>query len=223
VANPLFKAQLVTLDIQGLDKLEKMRAWLDPKTFQKAQRGGVTAAAKSVPKVAGQSISQRYNLKSGRIKQDIRGPFIRGDQATLIFASRAPTLNQYGIKPGTRATGQPGLGRGRGWGKPIKPGRPATATIIKGERQQYPTTFLGRGRSGQILPFRVGGPDRTGGITRTGRRRLVVGYGPSIASIYTKGRFAPLIKAEIEAEINRRFIAGYQRVLDSAARGYGGR
>jgi hypothetical protein len=205
----------ITLEIKGLDQMIR---FTDPKNIDKAIRGGVAAAAKSVPKTAAQSIGQRYNLQARRIKQDISGPYIRGDEATLIFASRAPTINQFGFKPGTKASGAPGLGRGRGWGKPTKPGKPGSAAIFRGQRVKYPTTFMGMSQGGVMLPFRAGK-----GYTRTGKRRLVVGYGPSIARIFDSGRYGHLIRAEVEAEISRRFVAGFQRVLDSAARGYGGK
>jgi len=77
---------------------------------------------------------------------------------------------------------------------------------------------MGMSQGGVMLPFRAGK-----GYTRTGKRRLVVGYGPSIARIFDSGRYGHLIRAEVEAEISRRFVAGFQRVLDSAARGYGGK
>ena len=205
----------ITLELKGLDQMIK---FTDPKTIAKATRGGLAAAAKSATKTAAQAIGQRYNLQARRIKQDISGPYIRGDEATLIFASRAPTINQFGFKPGTRASGAPGLGRGRGWGKPTKAGKPGSAAILKGQRVKYSTTFLALGAGGQPLPLRSGK-----GYTRTGKRRLVVGYGPSIARIFDSGRYGHLIRAEVEAEISRRFVAGFQRVLDSAARGYGGK
>jgi hypothetical protein len=209
---------MITFKIEGLDQLANMRKMLEPELFKRAERAGIAAAAKSVPKVAAKSIREHYNLPSGRVKQDISGPYIRGNQATLIFASRPPTLSQFGFKPGTRASGAPGLGRGLGWGEPTKPGKPGSAAIFKGQRVKYPTTFMGMSRGGVMLPFRVGK-----GYTSTGRRRLLVGYGPSVARIFDSGRFGPQIRAEVEAEISRRFIVGFQRVLDSAARGYGGK
>jgi hypothetical protein len=41
--------------------------------------------------------------------------------------------------------------------------------------------------------------------------------------MFDKGEHSQLIQTEINIEINRSFIAGYRRALDSAARGYGGR
>ena len=85
----------VTLEIKGLDR---MIEFSDPKMLAKAKRGGLAAAAKSATKTAAQAIGQRYNLQARRIKQDISGPYIRGDEATLIFASRAPTISQFGCR-----------------------------------------------------------------------------------------------------------------------------
>ena len=206
--------EFIRVKVEGISQLEKMRAFLDPKLFQKATRAGILAAAKSGNKQAGMSISQRYNIRSGRVKQDIKLSTnrARNGEAELVFASRPPTVNQFGFRPGTRATGQKGLGRGRGWSKPTKKGRPGSAALVKGKRQQYPTTFLARSRSGQVLPFRIGS---------NGKMQVV--YGPSVARMFDSGQFSPIIRAEIEIEINRSFIAGYQRALDSAARGYGGR
>jgi hypothetical protein len=69
-----------------------------------------------------------------------------------------------------------------------------------------------------MLPFRVGNKRKT-----DGKRKLVVVYGPSVGRMFDNGKHSALIQAEINIEINRGFIAGYRRALDSAARGYGGR
>ena len=209
---------VITLKIEGLSQLQKMLEFTDPKLYERASRSALAGAAKSATKQAGKSISQRYNLKSARIKEDITLASIRSDQATLIFASRPPTINQFGYKPGTKASGQPGLGRGLGWGKPAKPGTAGSAMIFKGQRVKYPTTFMGMSSGGVMLPFRVGK-----GYTRTGKRKLLVAYGPSIARIWDSGKFGSAIRDEVEAEIMRSYITNFQRVLDSAARGYGGK
>lgn len=211
-------SELIRVSIEGLDQLAKMRAILDPKLYEKASRSALVAAAKSATKQAGKSISQRYNLKSARIKQDVDLVSVRGDVATLLFASKPPTISQFGYKPGTRASGQIGLGYGKGFSKPSTPGTAGSAMIFKGQRVKYPTTFMGMSSGGVMLPFRVGK-----GYTRTGKRKLLVGYGPSIARIWDSGKFGSAIRSEVEAEIMRSYIASFQRVLDSAARGYGGK
>ena len=211
--------ELISVRIEGLEQLRKMLEFTDPKLLAKAQKGGIAYAAKAVPTAAAKSIAARYNLKSARIKQDVRGPFITADGATLLFSRRAPTITQFGFKPGSRGGTQPGLGRGMGWGKPNPAGRPGSAALLKGQRQNYPTVFMAPGRNGIQLPFRQGK-----GRTASGRRRLVVEYGPSVGSIFDgQSAHGRLIRFEIESRINEQFIAGFPRVLDSAARGYGGR
>jgi hypothetical protein len=206
----------VSFTVQGLEGIDRMIEFLSPGTFERAIRAGLAQAGKATPPAAAKAIGREYNLLARRIKADISGPFIRGDQATLLFSRRPPTLGSYGFKPGRRGGPQPGLGRGLGWGQPSPAGRPATASILRGQRQQYPSTFLAPSRSGQLLPFRP-----VGGYSRNGRRRLAVTYGPSIGSLFAgKSEHGPLIRAEVESRISEQFIKGFQRVLDSAARGY---
>ena len=211
------RSDVVSFKVEGLDQIQRMIAFLSPETFQKAQRGGLRYAAKAAIPAASKAIGARYNITASRIKQDINGPFIRGDEAKLIFSRKPPTLLQFGFKPGRRGSSQPGLGRGMGWGKPSKPGKPATAMIVRGRRQQYPTAFLAPGRNGAMLPFRPGK-----GYTANGRRRLEIEHGPSIGSLFAgRSEFGPVIRAEVEARINEQFIKGFQRFMDSAARGRG--
>ena len=60
-------------------------------------------------------------------------------------------------------------------------------------------------------------------VLRRGRGgKLVSLYGPSVGSIFAGGsKIGPALRAETELLISQRFIAAFQRVLDSAARGYG--
>jgi hypothetical protein len=204
---------LVRIEITGLDQLAKMREALGPELLKRATRAGVAAAAKSVaPKVA-QSISQRYGLPSRRVRADVRAVRIAADgqSAAVAFSGRPPTLTQYGAKPGTRGR-QPGLGRGLGWGKPVKPGRPLSALVLRADgRQPVPGAFLATGRSGNRVVLRRG---------RGGKLEAL--HGPSVGSIFAgQSRIGPVLRAETEILIRQRFIAGFQRVLDSAARGYG--
>lgn len=205
---------LVRLEITGLDQLAKMREALGPELLKRATRAGVAAAAKSVPPKVAQSISQRYGLPSRRVRADVRAVRIApdGESATVAFSRRPPTLTQYGAKPGTRATGQPGLGRGLGWGKPTKPGRPLSALIDRSAgRQPIPGAFLATGASGNRVVLRRG---------RGGKLEAL--HGPSVGSIFAgQSKIGPVLRAEAETLIRARFIAAFQRVLDSAARGYG--
>jgi hypothetical protein len=197
----------ITVDLQ-LSGFEKLANITDPKLLAKAVKGGIKYAAKAGATQAAKSVASRYTIKSARIKQDIKGPFIYGDTATLVFSRRGPTLNQFSLSPGKRGGTQPGLGRGMGWGKPSPKGKPITAKIFKdGQRQTYRGAFMVNG-----LPMRYN--------RATGKYQVI--YGPSVGSdIFGTGRYATTIKAEMTTRMNEQFITGMQRVLDSASRGYG--
>lgn len=199
----------ITVDLQlsGLETLKPLLAFTDPKLLAKAVKGGIKYAAKAGATQAAKSVASRYTIKSARIKQDIKGPYIRNDEATLYFSRRPPTLNQFSLTAGKRGGPQPGLGRGMGWGKPAAKGKPIAARIFKeGQRQTYRGAFMVKG-----IPMRY--------IRATGKYQVL--YGPSIGSdIFGSGRYAPTIRAELATRMNEQFITGLQRVLDSASRGY---
>ena len=200
-----------SLELSGMNSFDPLLEFTNPKLYAKAVKGGIRYAAKAGVVQAAKSVGQRYSLKAGRIKEDIRVSSITADQATLIFRRRPPTLNQFGLSPGKRGGPQPGLGYAKGWGKPKPKGRPITARIFRdGQRQKYPGTFLITGVNGATIPVR----------SVNGRLKAV--YGPSIGSdIFGRGRYATVIQAELSQRINEQFITGMQRVLDSAAKGYG--
>lgn len=204
---------LIRVEITGLDQLAKMAEAISPQLLAKATRAGVAHAAKGVAPKVGKSISERYGIPSRRVREDVRAVRIASDgqSATVAFSRRPPTLTQYGARPGTRGR-QPGLGRGLGWGKPVKPGRPLSALIDRSAgRQPIPGAFMVTGNNGNRLTVRRG---------RGGKLEAL--YGPSVGSIFAGGsKIGPALRAETETMIRARFIAGFQRVLDSAARGYG--
>ncbi len=205
----------ITLKLEGLDDLRKMLQFTDPKTFAKAQRAGLTKATGAIKTQVAKGIGERYNLKAARIKQDISRASIApdGTSATIRFGRTSPTLTQFGMKPGSRGK-QPGLGRGLGWGKPVKPGRPLTAMVVRADgRKPYTGAFVYIGKGGNQL---VGRKDSQG--------RIRTVYGPSIGSIFLgKGRYALELQAKAAQLINAEFIKGFQKKLDDIARGYGGR
>ena len=207
---------MITLKIDGMDQLRKQIEFTDPKTIAKATRAGVTKAGGAIKTQVAKSIGERYNLKAARIKEDIGKAVIASDglSATVRFKSRPPTLTQFGMKPGTRGRGQPGLGRGLGWGRPGKPGRPLTAMVLRADgRQPYRGAFVFIGKSGNQV---VGRKDSNGKIYGV--------YGPSIASIFGgKARYALELRTNAERLIGDEFIKGFQKKLDDIARGYGGR
>ena len=194
-----------------MNSFDPLLEFTNPKLYAKAVKGGIRYAANAGVVQAAKSVGQRYSLKAARIKEDISVSSITADQATLIFRRRPPTLMQFGLSVGKRGGKQPGLGRGKGWGKPKPKGRPITARILRGgQRQSYPGTFLVTGENDAIIPV------------RPIKGKLKAVYGPSIGSgIFGRGQHAAAIQAEVSQRINEQFIAGMQRVLDSAARGYG--
>ena len=203
----------VSFTVTGVEGLERLRSFLDPKLYDKATKGGISYASAAVPPAVAKGISSGYNITSSRVKQDIsKVRFVDGGQTALIgFSRRPPTLAQFKPNPGTRQP-QPGLGRGKGWGKPAKPGKPLTATIIKGKgRQIIPGAFIATGLNDNRLVLRRFGIGQFRGV-----------YGPSIGSIFLgNSAIGSQLRSDVQERINEQFIKGYQRVIDSAARGYG--
>ena len=147
-----------TFQLTGLDQIQRMGQFLDPKNFQKAQRAGVTRASQRVRSQAPKEIGQRYAIRSARIKDDISKASIApdGGSATIRFARRKPpTLLQYSGSEGRRATGQRGLGRGPGWSAPASRGKPFSAVTFKPEgRRQYRGVFVIPGANGNRVTVR---------------------------------------------------------------------
>jgi len=201
----------ISLSLTGIDQLKRLQLALDPKLYTKAIRGGISYASKAVPPAVAKGISSTYNIASSRVKKDISGTqFVDGGQTALIrFSRRPPTLTQFRPNPGRRSP-QPGLGRGMGWGKPRKPGRPLTATLIKANgRKPYTGAFLAQGLNSNSLVLRKDSSGRFYGV-----------YGPSIGSIFIgQSNIGPQLRDDVAQRINEQFIKGFQRVLDSAARG----
>ena len=203
----------LTMTLEGLSTLQKMQEFLSPKTFEKAQKGGISYAAKSVAPAVSKGIGAAYNIKAARIKQDISSVRIEqgGQSATIRFSRRPPTLSQYSVKPGTRGK-QPALGRGLGWGAANPAGKPLTAIQLRASGRKLITgAFQAAGNNGNQLVFRRGS-----------NGKLISLYGPSIGSIFLgQSKIGTQLRSDVQARIQEQYITGFQRVLDSAARGYG--
>lgn len=188
----------VDFKITGLEGLDRMQALFNPKLMDKATRGGMTYAARAAATAAAKEIRGRYNITSARVKQDITGPrFSNGGQtATLVFSRKPPSALQYG-----------GVDRGRG----------LTMKIMRaGQRVAVTRGFIVK--SGRLAgkPFRRVSDQRDSPIAFVS--------GPSVGSMFLRGgEFAETMQAAVNARINEQFIKGFERVLSSAARGYGGR
>lgn len=204
----------ISIGVSGLDGLQRMQEFLNPQLFAKAQRGGVLYAAKAVPPAVAKGITSAYNIRSSRVKQDISRFSLDpdGTSGTIRFSRRPPTLAQFNPRPGTRGH-QPGLGRRMGWGPANPAGRPLTATVLKSQgRKAYVGAFTIAGANGNQLVVR-----------KDSQGKLHAIYGPSIGSIYAgQSAIGQQLRADVEARIRDQYIKGFQRVLDSASRGFGG-
>ena len=205
----------VSFTIDGLDRLADMQRFLDPKLYDKASRSAIRYASKAVPPAVAKGVTQAYNIKSSRVKQDISRVRIEdgGRSAVIGFSRRPPTLIQYGAKPGRRGGPQPGLGRGRGWGPPSRPGRPLTAITLRSQgRRPIPNAFIARGNNGNQLVLQRQGD------------RLKALYGPSVGSVFLgRSAIGEQLRSDVEQRISQQFVTGFERALGAAARGFGGR
>ena len=201
----------VSFSVSGIDQLSRLQAFLDPKLYDKARRGGISYASKAVPTAVSKGITAAYNLTASRVKKDIsRAQFVDGGQTALIrFSRRPPTLTQFKPKAGTRNP-QPGLGRGMGWGKPAQPGKPISAVISRSNgRQTFNGAFFAQGLNANSVVLRKGSDGRFYGV-----------YGPSVGSMFIgASAIGPQLRENTEKRIQEQFIKGFQRVLDSAKRG----
>ncbi len=64
----------LSFSVTGVQDLKRLQAFLDPKLYDKARRGGISYASKAVPTAVSKGISSNYNIGSTRVKQDIRAP-----------------------------------------------------------------------------------------------------------------------------------------------------
>jgi hypothetical protein len=201
----------ISLSLAGIGQLQRLKAFLDPKLYDKALRGGINYGSKAAPPAVAKGITASYSLSAARVKKDIsRTQFVDGGQTALIkFSRRPPTLTQFKPKAGTRYP-QPGLGQGLGWGKPVKAGKPITAVINRSKgRQAFDGAFFAQGLNSNSLVLRKGSNGRFYGV-----------YGPSVGSMFLgNSAIGPQLRSTVEQRIQEQFIKGFQRVLDSASRG----
>jgi hypothetical protein len=201
----------VVVAVDGLKQLKPLLALTNPRLYDKAKSMAVKAATKTGTAAIAKGIAQRYTITSGRIKKDISKPYFSGGNATVLASRLPPTFNQYRFKPGTRGGKQPGLGRGMGWGKPSRPGRPATAQVFKGTpARPIKGAFMAKG-----LPMIRIKKER-------GPKSLKVLVGPSIARIFAgRGVFARALQQDTGKAIDGAFTKTVDKVMRDAARGYG--
>ena len=188
----------LSVTITGAQDLLKLQHYLDPKLLAKAARGGMTYAGKAAKVAVAKEVGARYNLKAARIKADVSGPrFSPGGQtATLILSNKPPSALSYG---------------GRDVGKGLFMRVPRSGRAVRVQRG-----FIARSGKLQGKPFRRLTDERTS--------QLAFVSGPSVGRIFGgDSEYGDALRSTVQARINEQFIKGMQRVLDSAARGYGGR
>lgn len=187
--------------------LKKFQSLVTSKQFRAVAYGGMKYAAQSTPASVAQNISRHYGISSGRVKQDVRGPFIKtiGDEieAELFFARRPATGMQF--KP--RASGLNGI-RFRFY--------KSSDTTVRG-------AFFRDVRNGRFA-FKADKSKRE--QARDGRNKpryaLKMIHGPSTGSMFLgNSTFGEEIKTAVNTRINEQFNKGVERKYKSILRGYG--
>ena len=181
----------VSLSIDGIEGLTQMRAFLDPKGVRKALAFGMRYASRAATTEAAKRIRTRYTITSGRVKQDIAGPFLVNDnqEARIVFSNRPPSAIQY-------------AGRDNGKG--------LTVAAIRGQRKRVSRGFIIK--SGRLAgrPFK-----------RRSNKAMPIDfvYGPSIGRIFGgQSEFGQEIRDATAVRINEQFAKGVERKLGEAAR-----
>ena len=203
----------VRLQVDGLKGLDDLRRLLNPQLADKAQAMGLKASMKAAKRQVAKDIAGKYTIKSRTLTQEgeIKEPSFTSNGATIKASATPRTLNQFVFNPGSRGSSQPGLGRGKGWGKPRKAGKPASFKVLKGRGlTKVATAFKAKG-----IPFiRINNTRKKGS--------LKVMHGPSVARIFTgKGKFSAELKNNAEKIIATTYEKIVDKVFNDAARGYG--
>jgi hypothetical protein len=126
----------ISARIIGNAELSAALARLSSHDIPKAIKAGVRDAARAGRTTLAKSISQRYSLSSGRVKQDVpTARFMAGGQTAVITTSRKP-ITAMQFKPKQVRTG-------------------LSMSIFRGKRTVVKSGFLAKG-----LPFRRRGKER---------------------------------------------------------------
>ena len=187
--------------------LKKFQSLVTSKQFQAVAYGGMKYAAQSTPASVAQNISRHYGISSGRVKQDVRGPFVKSIgneiEAELFFARRPATGMQF--KP--RASGVRGV----------------SFRFYKSSDTTVRGAFFRDVRNGRFA-FKADKTKRE--QARDGRNKpryaLKMIHGPSTGSMYLgNSTFGDEIRTAVNTRINEQFNKGVERKYKSILRGYG--
>jgi hypothetical protein len=186
--------------------LDRIKALVSPREFSKIQKQALGYAARSVTPAVGKGISSRYGIKSGRVKADVRGPFIKTNgidhEADLYFSRRPPTGMQYA---------------------PREVGGGLSLGIFRGGRTQIRGGFIQTTRKGQQLTFKPARGSYGGdGARNKPRRAIEVVHGPSTGAIFLgRSKFGDQIQNEVNARAGEQFEKGVVRAYEAMVRGFG--
>lgn len=184
-----------TIELQGalaasrnLAQLRDQLPWLQKRAIQTLRR--------RLPVQARRDIQQEYNLRAGRINQDL-----------------AARIDDQGI----RLTGHwRGIGLRNFAGRQTRKG--VTAAILRGRRSLHPSAFMAPLLGGNVQAVSRQGTKRVmtqGRYKGKLRQPLAVEYGATVAQMLAKGRrperLADFAAGVLSAELERLFESRYGR------------
>jgi hypothetical protein len=195
----------IDLDTSALHDIEQL---LQPSQYKKILGKGSRVAAQSVKTSAAKSISSKYGIASARIKQDIRGPYVKSDDRHIIVEIYFARVGPSGMRYNPKQT-KSGL----------------TLRIFKGEKTTIPNGLIQTTKKGQRFTFKTSQsrPYRPDLATnrRKSRKGLDAVYGPSTGSIFLgQSRFGDLLRQQVEDRTAERFQAGVAKAFRDFIKGY---
>ena len=181
------------INLDGVEKLSAMKAFLEPAAFDRALKGGTRYATKATPPAISKAVGARYTMKAGEIKKDIKGPNFSegGKSATLILSRRPRTAAAFN-------------------GKQTSQGY--RFAVYRGQNVTVKNGFLAKGKQGIMLPFYREGK---------GRYPINVIHGPSLGSVFVgNSKYGDVMKKEVGDRMQKQLVVGIERELKRSARGF---
>lgn len=161
-----------------LKRLERDLGKLGPCVIERAAPAAVNRVTKTVQSVAVKAVSGATSIKQKEVRPEIRVKLARRDElGAYVDATTGRAKNLAGFvsesqrKP-SGGEGQPQFFRKRARNKSKKYLRPGVKAKAWGKTKVYGGSFIGRGRSGNVLVLSRTGPGR--------RAKLKALRGPSI-------------------------------------------
>jgi len=182
----------VRFEIDRIEGLDSFLVLANPKLYNKAIRDGLKYAGRSAKTQLAKEVGARFSLKAGRIKEDIKGPFINAQEGFLEFrlARRPPTAMAYGARQ-------------------VRTG--LSVAYKKGSRRVIPNAFVNKRKGGSVdLPF----------YRKPGSNRINVLHGPSIGAIIKgeQGQFSKQIINDATNKAFEQWVKGVRRTIEADAR-----